>query len=214
MSFWKILGGVAVGGVAGVGSIVMLPVFGAIGAATAVGIGVGAGVGALLGGGAGAAIDDAFTDVSRQKTKAEEAAARAMHATEVMAAKLKAAAERYASYKKFEEFVVAISAVGFSVASASGVLNPVAHRDIVEFVSGISSSVLPEPVNNLIADLAAKPPSFNTAMSYLDQLDPKRSDTELANLVEGIIDVVSVPGGTMNEAAPAWRSAWRGHRAA
>ena len=214
MGFWKILGCAAVGGVAGVGLIALSPVLGPIGVVTALGIAVGGGGGTVLGGGVGAAMGGASTEMSRQKTKAEEAAARATRATEVMAANLQAAAERYAGYKKFDELVVAISAVGFSVASIDGVVNPVAHIDIVEFVAGISSSALPEPIKKLIADLAAKPPTFNTAMSYLDKLDPERSDAELANLVEGIIAVVSSSGEEMSEAALKWRSAWRGYRAA
>jgi hypothetical protein len=230
MNFWRILGATAVTGTAGVGIVVLSPFWGPVGAATGVAIGIAAGVGALAGGGAavanemmgddipspqagpteeGPASDDVVPSPSQVRASGEEALA-----SEKLAQMVRAAADRFQSYKKFEEFVVALAAVGFSVAADGTSVSPELQRDITEFVAGVSASALPHPVKAAIAEFAMEPPSFTAAMSFLDAIDPHHTDIKLGELVEGVIAVVAASDQKLNSKGVDWRNAWRASRAA
>jgi uncharacterized membrane protein YebE (DUF533 family) len=198
MGFWKILGGVA----AGIGTIVALPVAGPIGAVTAVGAAIGATVGGLAGAVA-SAIEEEEREEARQSGE-RIATAKYEKKVEKLVNALEKAKERGHEDESFFRLLIALFAVGIATANADGVISDEEMADLEEFIAGIGYSNLPSHVKDMITRLKNNPPSFNTAMEYVSNLDNINLE-----LFESVIAIVSESDGKVTEEEIAFLNAFR-----
>jgi hypothetical protein len=196
MSYWKIIGGAA----AGVGAIVCLPVFGAVGAITAVGAAVGAAVGGL-GGAAVASSDEEEKATAYEKG---EQAATAKHEREVtkLHDALRAAQNKLNGDKTYFQLLLALFAVGMATLEYTGNTSAEKIHDLEEFVGGISHAGLPKHIKQELEQLKSTPPNFNTAMG-----DVKKLDNPDMSLFESVIFLMSESDGKSTNAGWAFSEA-------
>ncbi|MCF8568345.1 hypothetical protein LLE49_26855 [Alicyclobacillus tolerans] len=202
MGLFKILGGAALG----VAAVAAAPVFGAVGVVTLTGAAVGASVGAAAGGAASSKEKkkkQASERASYERGKAERAAE-----FEDLQTKFSAAAKRFKSHKKYEEFLVAAFAVAISVAHADGAFTTEERVEIQEIVSGESYNALPQEIRNEIQKLFMSPPTFNTAMTFVQKVDKSKW-----SMFDSIIDLVIAADGAEHENERAFRAAWQQFKA-
>lgn len=210
MSFWKILGGAAIG----VGAIAAAPFTGGgslLGAATLAGSLAGAGtVAAAVGAGvAGAAVGAAMGGDDYEKGRSEgkkegQKQGKAESAVEIAAmekkfeellARLDAAAVNYKA-------IYAMEAVAVAVASCDGEICDAERKQIEEFISGISRSVLPQEVKDKIEDLYKNPVNIKEAFEMA-------SATSIGmEVYDSIIQVVMHADGIKYEEEKVFIQAW------
>ena len=103
----------------------------------------------------------------------------------------KIALERFQSDKEYFDYIIAITALGLSIANVDGEISEEEIQEIEEFIGGIASSNYPEHVKSTIAKIYNNIPNFNTAMTYLEKINPSnyaniRDLLELVVMVDGI----------------------------
>lgn len=218
MGFWKIVGGIA----AGVGTVAMLPVAGAVGAVTI--------TGALIGGAVGAAVAASTDDEDEKKRlrrENETAAATCAEATSkahkiVAASKakvktackkakqaelraaaaeetLKDAAETIESYREslkdveaHYQLIIALTAVGMAAAKADGVVAECETGELDEYISGVAATKLPAKVKARIKYLHNHPPTFEKAMNEVVKLGDDGFPYKAFRTL--IVDVINADG--------------------
>jgi len=205
MGFFKCLAYVA----GGVGAVVLAPMtggsslavaIGALGTTTAAGAAIGAGVGA-----AAAAIDHASS--SREEayqqgievgTKAGEAIAQTKYEKKVAAM-----AKRLQGYQDFDKKLVAMYAIGLSVANADGVICAEEREELDMFVAGCGSAHLSAAVKERIQKLTDRPPTLPQALQYARRAQlPKRD-------INDIIDVIANADGVVNPHEEKFIARWK-----
>ena len=118
----------------------------------AVAAAVGIAVGAVLGQTAGKKErDDLKKEVAKEKLRS--------HA---LAKRLKECAKRA---KDPAQLLIAMTAVGISVANADGEIDESERDEIERFVAGVLASTFPQAVKDLIESIYACPPPFRSALS-------------------------------------------------
>jgi Na+/glutamate symporter len=187
MGFWKVMGGVA----AGVGTVVCLPVAGAVGAVTL----AGAAVGGVAGGVAGAV---ASKKEKQERASAREAGERTATAKyekkiEKLCVALDTAEKQLKDDKAYFQLLIAMFAVGMATANADGVVCASELDDLDEFVTGIAHSNLPPHVKGMITRLKNNPPNFKTAMAHVNKLE----NIDLG-LFRTVIELVSASDGVVS----------------
>ena len=184
MSYWKIIGGAA----AGVGAIACLPVFGAVGAITAVGAAVGAAVGGL--GGAAVASSDEEEKATAYEKGEQTATAKYEREVTKLRDALRTAKNQLNGDKTYFQLLLALFAVGMATLKYTGNTSAEKIHDLEEFVGGISHAGLPKHIKQELEKLKINPPSFNTAMEHVKKLDnPDMS------LFESVISLMSESDG-------------------
>lgn len=198
--------GYVVGGIAvAVGAVVALPIAGPIGAIT--------GIAALIAGGTGAAAGGIIiaTDDSENKAQKEgfekgkqfANSANSVRVNQILN-NLKKQEDKFKEQKEFEEFAIAAFAVGISVANCDGKLDPEEIRDLEEYIAGELFQVLPITVKNEISKLKNNPPSFNSAMVYVNKV----SRSKWGSFTE-IIELVMNADGHIRREENAYFEAWK-----
>lgn len=174
MSIFKILGGAA----AGVGLVAAAPIFGAVGAVTAVGAVVGVGVGALAGGIATKIDSDEKKEVRsnahKEGTLAGENAAK------------KKFSEKLNKTKKRDELLLALVAMGITMANANGVIEEEELLEIQTFTGEIEKNLcIPQEVKNAVKNILEEKPNFRTSLQYIRKIDKESYSliTDLLNIV-------------------------------
>jgi len=196
MSFWKVLGGVATG----VAVVVALPVAGPIGAVTAIGAGIAGTTGAVAGGIA-AAMDDS-EEQAEQRGYERGTAESAIKIRNLTAAILEAE-KRLKESDDYFNLIIAMTAVGLACAACDGEVSSEEETEILEFISGISSSGLPISVTSKLNELASNPPNINTAFYLANKVGLNSYD-----LFDEIIDVVTDADGYTHSQEIAFKQAW------
>jgi uncharacterized tellurite resistance protein B-like protein len=74
-------------------------------------------------------------------------------------------------HEKHTNLILALSALGCSMANADGEISPEEIVELNEFVGGISSQGYPTHIVEQIEDMISNPPTFNEAMEYLKKID-------------------------------------------
>jgi len=74
-------------------------------------------------------------------------------------------------HEKHTNLILALSALGTSMAKADGEISPEEIVEFNEFVGGISSQSYPTHIVEQIDDMISNPPTFNEAMKHLSKVD-------------------------------------------
>lgn len=171
MNGWKLAGCAA----AGVVGIVALPVFGTVGAITAVGALVGASVGAGVGAISSSLLPDhadaealAAAELRGEKRAGAEAA--------VAHAKLRAQYDSVCAaldeYNAQVDLMRALFGLGMASAMYAGEDPKAAARNLREFIAGLLHQALPTSVARSIEELAVNPPNLPSAWARADKVAP------------------------------------------
>ncbi|EGR0942957.1 TerB family tellurite resistance protein [Vibrio cholerae] len=214
MSFWKILGGVAVG----VGAVAAAPFTGGgsiFGAVTLAGSLAGAGtVAAAIGAGAvGAAVGaamDSDDDIKKKAYSDGKAEGIAENAAKLqqLENKLKQALAKLKDSAAYYDTIYAMEAVALAVAHCDGSFCDDERKQIDEFIAGVASSSLPNEIKQKLTDMYETPLNIREAFELV-----KRADVDL-ELVDEIIDVVIHADDHVHENESAFIQAWNELKAA
>ena len=209
MGVGKILGYAVGGAVLGVGAIAAAPFTGGgsiLGAATLVSSLAGAGTIAAAAGTAaavGGAAAYAAKKEDEEDNKKKEDLANLQKKAEKLEENLKKAIQQFKGDIEYFNFIIGATALGISMANANGVIVPEEIKEIEEFVGGIANSSYPLHVKETITNLYNEKPNFNTAMSYLERIDPLNYPS-LRNLIE----LVALADGILHEKQKAFLKAF------
>ncbi|HHC6518404.1 TPA: hypothetical protein ACN36E_000509 [Vibrio parahaemolyticus] len=208
MSFWKVLGGVAVG----VGAVAAAPFTGGgsiFGAVTLAGSLAGAGtVTAAIGAGAvGAAVGaamDSDDDIKKKAYRDGKADGIAENAAKLqqLENKLKQAVAKLKDSADYYDTIYAMEAVALAVAHCDGSFCDDERKQIDEFIAGVASSSLPNEIKQKLTDMYESPLNIREAFELV-----KRTDLDL-ELVDEIIDVVIHADDHVHENESAFIQAW------
>ncbi|EHR1002104.1 TerB family tellurite resistance protein [Vibrio parahaemolyticus] len=208
MSFWKVLGGVAVG----VGAVAAAPFTGGgsiFGAVTLAGSLAGAGtVTAAIGAGAvGAAVGaamDSDDDIKKKAYRDGKADGIAENAAKLqqLENKLKQAVAKLKDSADYYDTIYAMEAVALAVAHCDGSFCDDERKQIDEFIAGVASSSLPNEIKQKLTDMYESPLNIREAFELV-----KRADLDL-ELVDEIIDVVIHADDHVHENESAFIQAW------
>jgi hypothetical protein len=204
MSFWKVLGGVALG----VGAVAAAPFTGGgslLGAASlagslAGGTAIAAAVGAGVAGGVVAAASE-NEDVAKARREGErDGKKQAQELLDAIAAykiKVKSAEQHYS-------LVVAMHAVGLACANCDGDISSEESEEIDAFVSGAARANIPKGVKEQLTKLRDNPPSIQTAYKLASKLEYFPKD-----LFENLIELTMYADGNLHPSEIAFKSAWK-----
>ena len=178
MAFGKILGFAALG----VGAVALAPftgggsVAGAFTlAASLEGAALAVGGAAALGGaiGAASAIKEEEENAERRKFDKEkdEKLAEQAKKIEKFEEKLKELLKRFRGDKEYFNYIIAMTAMGISMANSDGEIDPAETQELEEFIGGIASSNYPKHIKREIDKLYKNPPTFNRALKYLKKVN-------------------------------------------
>lgn len=164
MGWGKILGMAALG----VGAVAAAPFTGGgslLGAASIGASLAGAGVvaaGAGVAGAAAGAVVSSYEDDEKktQETKIAEYNQKAQKSEQVLK-----------EHEKHTNLVLALSALGCSMANADGDISPEEIVELNEFVGGLSSQSYPTYIVEQIEDMISNPPTFNEAVKHLEKVE-------------------------------------------
>ncbi|MCY3760259.1 MAG: TerB family tellurite resistance protein [Gemmatimonadetes bacterium] len=157
--------------------------------------------------GAGATVGAAATDNSEEVRRYKKAAAKATAQTQAARDKLKKAATKFREYGRFEEFLVALVAVGFGVAYADGEIAESEEQEIEEFLLGVTRSALPQRVKDQIERLRRHPPKFNESMEYMRQIENNPAFDR--SVFDDIIQITMKADGKIHPGERAYLAAWK-----
>ena len=180
MGFGKMLGLAALG----VGAVAAAPFTGggSILAATSIGASL-AGAGAIAAG-AGVAGAAAGAVLSRKEDEEEEAKQKEIAEVKIKGEKATKVAKMH---EKHTKLILALTALGVSMANADGEISEDEMTELNEFVGGLSSNAYPENVVQQIENLIKNPPTFNEAIEYLKDVDSVEYP-EIRNLLEVVME--------------------------
>ena len=196
MGLFKVLGGAA----AGVGLIVLAPVFGAVGTVTAVGVAVGTAVGGI----AGAVASDKDKENSAYNRGKEQGKSENLSEMEALKSKFEKASRRFEEYKDFENYLLACYAVGISVAYCDGNFAEEEKNDLEEFIQGVSFQNYPNTFKEGIQNLYDNPPTFNEAKTFVKKVN--KSDW---SIFSDIIEIIIASDNIERNEERVYREAWK-----
>ena len=186
MGFGKMLGLAALG----IGAVAAAPFTGGGSILGAASIGASlAGAGTIAAAGAaGAAGAAAGAVLSRKEEEEEERKQREISELNLKAQK----AEKIAKdQEKYTNLILALTALGVSMANADGEISEEEMLELNEFVGGIASAGYPDNIIQEINNLVENPPTFNEAMRYLKKVDAIEYP-EIRNLLVVIMEADGV----------------------
>lgn len=183
MGFFKILAGVG----AGVAAVALLPVAGPIGAVTLAGAALGSGLGGTVG------VAASMSEKKRLEAKSKK-----------MLSALDMAEKRLQADKEYFNLLLALTAMGIATANADGKISDDELVELDEFVAGVGNSKLPPHVKGAITKLRNTPPTFNTALRYVEKVDKGSWP-----LFEEVIKVIAAADGKTDKKEKALLEEWR-----
>lgn len=203
MGVGKILGYAVGGAVLGVGAVAAAPftgggsILGAISLASSL-----AGAGAVAAGTAAVA-GGAAAYVAKKEEDKDENIANLRKKAQDLEDDLKKAIQKFKGDLEYFNFIIGATALGISMANANGVIVPEEINEIEEFVGGIANSNYPLHIKEAIKNLYDEKPNFNTAMLYLEKINPSNYPS-LRNLIE----LVALADGILHEKQEAFLKAF------
>ena len=166
MGIGKMLGLAALG----VGAVAAAPFTGGgsiLGAATLAGsLGTAGAVAGAVGAGAiGATAGKILSDKEEEEEERKK--------REVAEAKLKAekATDIAKAHEEHTNYILALSALGISMANADGEISDEELNELEEFVGGLSAEKYPPHIVEQIENMVENPPTFNEALEYLNRVE-------------------------------------------
>lgn len=165
---------------------------------------------AVVAGAAGMASGAAAADNSEEVKKSEKKAAKATAEARTAKDKLEKAARKFREYGLFEEFLVALVAVGFGIAYADGKIAESEELEIEEFLLGVTRSALPERVKDQIKQLRKHPPTYNESMEYIRRIEDHPAFDRA--VFDDIIQITMKADGTIHPGERAYLAAWQGRQ--
>ena len=200
ISYWKVLGGAT----AGVVGVVALPIFGGVGAVTAVGAAVGSAVGGLAGVAASYA-DDSEKKAERRGESRGKAAASAAYQAKVTKLEdaFREAIDKRTSEKSFFDLIVGLYALGMACAACDGTVAEVERRDIEEFIGGVAVEKMPLHVRKKLEMITDNPPNVETAFATVQELG-----LDDWALFDEVIDMVIKSDDQVRPEEIAFRAQW------
>jgi tellurite resistance protein len=117
---------------------------------------------------------------------------------------VKEAEKRLKDGKDYFNLLLAMTAMGLATANADGEVCDAEIDEINEFVAGIGHEQLPAHVKGQITRLCNNPPTFNTAMHFVEKVDQKSWP-----LFAEVIKVVSNADGRVDKREEALLKAWQ-----
>lgn len=190
MGIGKILAYTVGGVVLGVGAVAAAPFTGGgsiLGAATLAGSLAGAGAvaagTAAVAGGTGAFLAKKENENNEEKDTKLAALNQKAQKVEEGLVQLK---EKFHGDKEYFNYIIGISAIGMAMAYADGEISGDEKAEMEEFIGGIASSYLPDHIKQAINHLYTQKPDFQTAMTYLQKIDPVHY-SDIRNLLELIM---------------------------
>ncbi len=198
MGFFKILAGVG----AGVAAVTLLPVAGPIGAVTLAGAAIGGGLGGAAGIAASAS-EKKKLQAAKESGKLEETAKFKVKTKKMLSA-LDEAEKRLQADKEYFNLLLALTAMGIATANADGKISDEELVELDEFVAGVGNSKLPPHVKGAITKMRNSPPTFSTAMCYVEKVDKNSWP-----LFEEVIKVVAAADGKTDKRENYLLEAWR-----
>ncbi len=187
MGIGKMLGFAALG----VAAVAAAPFTGGgsiLAATTAAGSLAGAGMAATGAAAVGAGIGKVLSD--KEEAEREELLEENAYLNQKAAnyeKKFKAALERFKGDKEYFNYIIATTAIGISMANADGEISEEERVELEEFVGGIANSNYPQHIKEAIQKLYENPPSFNTALQYLEKVDPSNYES-IKDMLEVIME--------------------------
>ena len=215
MSFWTILGGTALG----VGAIAAAPFTGGgsvLGAVTlasslagwgtitaAVGVGV-------IGAAAGAAIDESEENARQDGYREGQKDAKAEYSRKMndLGEKLKMAFNKLKQNEDYFNAIYAMEAVAVACAYCDGYILVEERDQIEQFITGLSSSKLPDHVKEKVQSLYEKPLNIREAFELAHKANLEMS------IFDDIINLVMHADGIIHENEDAFVQAWKELKAA
>jgi F0F1-type ATP synthase assembly protein I len=181
---WALVGGT----IAGVGAIVAAPVVGS------------------------AAMLNALTERAKAngfREGQELAAADVAAKLQVLQEHLVLASERYKDQSKANQFTICLIAVGAAMAACDGHIHEYEANHLSEFVLGASAQAVPPVIQEAIQRLMEQPPTFESAMQYVEMLDRGTWP-----VIDDILAIVSQADGSVSPAEQAFLDQWAEYKAA
>jgi len=164
--------GYAAGGVC---AVVALPVFGAVGAITAVGAVVGVGVGAAVGAVVGDDDNSSEIKAAEERGRNQEKAKRDLEMTELLE-KYREATQEFQKVGEYYSLVEALFTVGMACARECGRDSDNDIETLMEFIVGLSHRELPQRLTEKLANVKAKPPTLHSAYNRALKIAPNSLD--------------------------------------
>jgi len=154
-----------------------------------------AGAGTIAAAGAAAAAGATAGAVLSHREEEEERAKQ----IEIAEANLKAenATKVVKEHEKHTNLIIALTALGVSMANADGNISEEEMSELNEFVGGLSSSAYPQHTIDTIENLIENPPTFNEAIKHLEKVDSVEYN-EIRNI---LVLVMEADGKVENEEA-------------
>lgn len=89
-------------------------------------------------------------------------------------------------HEQHTNFVLALSAIGCSMANADGEISAEEIEELNDYVGGLSAQNYPTHITEQIRDMISNPPTFNEAMKHLEKVNVVKFP-EIRYLLEGIM---------------------------
>lgn len=88
--------------------------------------------------------------------------------------------------KEYFNYITGLTAIGIAIACVDGEISEDEKAEIEEFIGGVANSYYPEHIKEVIRLLYENKPNFQTAMAYLQKIDPTYYP-DIRNLLELIM---------------------------
>ena len=92
--------------------------------------------------------------------------------------------EDFASYEAYDNYLIAAFAVSISMIKSNKVISK-EEEEILDLIAGVPVDKLPTIMKSKVKEMYNNPPSFNTAIKFVDKVD-KEYLSELDNLLKEI----------------------------
>ena len=119
------------------------------------------------------------------------------------------ASERYKDQSKANQFTICLIAVGAAIAACDGHIHEDEANHLSEFVLGASAQAAPPVIQEAIQRLMEQPPTFESAMLYVEMLDRGTWP-----VIDDILAIVSQADGNVSPAEQAFLDQWAEYKAA
>lgn len=214
VSYWKVLGGAAIG----VGAVAAAPFTGGgslLGGATLLGSLAGAGaVAAAVGAGVAGAVVAANLDGNDEALKsavdAGRTQAKAEHLAEItkLNQKLAAAIQSLKIAGQHFNAIIALNAVALATANCKGGISEEDREGIEQFITGVAAGTIPDSVKAKIASLYQQPPTVKEAFIIAQESGMNMS------IFDEIINMVVHSKASVHPMEDVFMQAWNSMKAA